>query len=721
MTAKTTRFPGPGAGSAGFIFATTKLRYLPYLALPYLALVCLMLGLAGSASAQDDHWNGTVTNTLWNNPANWSLGIVPPPGNPITTFTGNVWLDAANGDNIITIPPDDNESPGIGNTNEVFNTIFGPEFGCTLNVYGTLTFDWLLFPVQNNANFAGPRSYVNLFSNALVSTSGAALGIGDSWFYTDAPFETMNLYGNSQYKSLGGAGLWLGGHLNIYDNASFYVNGYVNMDNAHAQSDGTRAIIIGGGQLTLPENSINGGNSGSVASWITRGILRAYGKGYDTNDLVITDDGTNTHVTVIPLGGTLQRVYFQPLPLTNLEVRSYEQATLVGDYPSVSGVLLSSSEPGLSPTSFPHPLYTSSNPNIVAVDTNGVLTAVGTGTATITATVGAFNSTNSLVVTVQSLPPTLLHEYSFSEANGSTTVADSVPGNSPTWDGAVQGGATLGGGQITFDGSTGYVQLPAGIMVGMNEVTVEAWASFGSPINTWANLFAFGDTDGGGAGLNYLTLQPHTGGTTIAANFGQGDPGSAGERDAVVGTTLDGRTNVHIVVVFQPSAGSTFIYTNGVLASSVNTIYNNLVDPVAYAGPTYNSNSIIAYTVTPNFENFIGHSLYTADPTLNGSVDEFRIYGGVLSTARVRADTALGPNQMIGTNLNTSMSVSASGGNLIIKWPTSSALVNLVASPTLGASAVWTPVVPTQLIVVGANYQATIPTSGSGRFIRLQQ
>ncbi len=89
------------------------------------------------------------------------------------------------------------------------------------------------------------------------------------------------------------------------------------------------SINVGGGTLMLPE----GFNVSSVTNWIQRGILRAYGKGYDTNDLVVSDNGTNTIVTAIPLGGALQRVYFQPLVRPSVTVGVFQQATLVGDYP----------------------------------------------------------------------------------------------------------------------------------------------------------------------------------------------------------------------------------------------------------------------------------------------------------------------------------------------------------------------------------------------------
>jgi hypothetical protein len=678
---------------------------------------CLGLAacLLNHAAAQDSHWSGPSTDTLWSNPNNWNPIGVPPPGNATTAYAGNVWLQPVAGvPALITIAPGDVESPGVGNSVEDYNTIFGPESGSTLNIYGTLNFDWTIVPWQVDPT-PGLRSYINMYSNAVMSTTGASLNLGDGWWtqLRQGPYCTVNMYNSSSYSSLGGAGLWLGGHLNIYDNATFWVNGYVNMDNAQANNDGTRSLNLGGGTLILPP-----GFAGNAANWITRGVLRAYGKGYDTGDIVITDNLTNVFVTTVPLGGALQRIYFQPLSTNVMMTGAFQQTTLVGDYPAVTGVLLSSSEPGLSPTNFAHPVYTSSNPRVVSVDTNGMITAVSPGSATLTAKVGLFSSTNSLAVTVVPMGGNLIHRYSFSETTG-TTSADLVAGNSPTWDATLNGGVTLGGGQAALDGSTGYIQLPAGIVSGLDEITVETWVSFVSPINTWANVFAFGDTDGAGAGMNYVTLQPHTGGNTTSLNFGQGDPGNAGERDAVLNTTLDGQTNMHIVVVYHPKGGYEALYTNGVLAATV-SMFNNLIDPVALAGPAFKGQSILPFTLGADNLNYIGHSLYSADPTLNASIDEFRIYDGPLSAARIMADHALGSNQLIGTATNVSLTATKSGGNVVVKWPTTSALVSLVSSPTLGAGAVWTPVTG-NLTAASGNYQMTVPNSGAAAFFRLTQ
>jgi hypothetical protein len=166
-------------------------------------------------------------------------------------------------------------------------------------------------------------------------------------------------------------------------------------------------------------------------------------------------------------------------------------------------------------------------------------------------------------------------------------------------------------------------------------------------------------------------------------------------------------------------AGSETLYVNGVFMANNTFLFNNLVDPVAFAGPTDNGQSVIARTLGADPLNYIGKSLYNPDPTLNGSVDEVRIYDGALTPSRIKADSALGPNAFIGTNPNVTLSSWISGNNVIVSWSTASSLVNLTSSSNLGAGAVWTPVNGT-LSVVGGNYQMSIPLAGNSQFFRLQ-
>jgi hypothetical protein len=689
-----------------------KLHKLKY-AVAIIAAVVIVRGV----SAQDDHWNGTTNNTAWNVPANWSLGILPPPGNPTTTYTGNVWLDPSpvDGDTVITVTPGDVESPGVGNSTEVFNTMFGPEFGCTLNVFGTLSWDWTCAPYQPDPT-PGLRSHINMYTNSYVFTTGASMNLGSGWWTVcEGPYVTMNTYANANYSSLGGAGGWIGGHINVYDESSVLLNGYVNIDNGDANNDGTTVFAVDGGTLILPEGFIGS----TVTNWIERGIIRVYGKGYDTNDVNITDNTTNTIIKPVSLGGSLQQVYFQPLAVGTVNPGDFEQTMLVGDYPSVTGVLLGSSEPGLDPATFPHPTYSSSNPSVATIDTNGIVTAVGSGSATLTATVGAFNTINSVTLTVVPTPATLIHRYSFT---GTDDTSDSV-GSAP---GSLNGTATTTGGQLVLDGTQGTsMTLPAGILSGLSEVTIEAWATFPTTLQTNAYLFAFGNQDINGGGENYIDFCAHNLNLVSQANFGQGDangaPAALMERDAVIQPVLDLETNIQIAVVYHPLAGIESFYTNGVLAAST-SMFNVLIDPVAYVDSVFNSSSILTYTLGADPVNFIGQSLYNIDLGTQASVDEFRIYSTALTASQIAADNALGPNQLLGTSTaRVNLGVKHSGGNVVFSWPISSAEVTLLASPKLGPGATWTPVtIPSGAMTAsGGNYQVTLPVSGSAEFFRL--
>jgi hypothetical protein len=294
----------------------------------------------------------------------------------------------------------------------------------------------------------------------------------------------------------------------------------------------------------------------------------------------------------------------------------------------------------------------------------------------------------------------LIHRYSFNDSPDSTTVADSIPGNSPDWDGTLVYAVTLTGSQIVLDSyNYGWVQLPAGILTtNMDAVTIETWASFGT-ISNWAVLFTFGDSDGT-FGHNYISCQPHTG----AATAQTGIKNASSEQNPFFTPVLDNYTNVHIVAVYHPEAGYCSIYTNGVLAAINSSITITMADALSTGDPY----------------NYIGRSQYSADPYLNAYIDEFRIYKGPLTAGQIKADAALGPNQLIGTSTNVSLTATLSGSSLVIKWPTTSALVSLMSSPVLGSGAVWTQVgtVPT---VVGGNYQVTIPATSSVQFYRLQQ
>jgi len=440
-------------------------------------------------------------------------------------------------------------------------------------------------------------------------------------------------------------------------------------------------------------------------------VFLCYGKKYDTNEFAMTDDGTNSIISVVSSLGSLSSVSVQSSGVTNMMVGTFQDAVAVGNFANLSAVPLSMIDAAQSGGGTIG--YKSSNPSVASISGTGVINALASGTTLISvtysnSTFGNFTGNNTLLITVTPFTNSLAHRYSFSEASGSTS-ADSVGG--PTWDASLFDGATLGGGQVALDGSSGYIQLPAGIVSGMDAVTVEAWVNFGTPA-PYATLFAFGNQDSQPSplGENYLMFQPFTGAAApaAAALFGLGDPGSGNEQDAILPLVNGGITNllgnVHVVAVYHPYAGYVALYTNGVLAA-INT------------GVTHP----LASTLGSDPLNYLGVSLYASDPFLNATINEFRIYNGPLSAGQIAADHALGPDQLIGSGTTVSLSVKHTSNSIIITWPTSSALVDLMGSPVLGPSANWTAVNLSSLTVVGGNYQVTIPANGSANYFRLQK
>ncbi len=214
---------------------------------------------------------------------------------------------------------------------------------------------------------------------------------------------------------------------------------------------------------------------------------------------------------------------------------------------------------------------------------------------------------------------TLIHRYSFT-----ADASDSVG----TANGTLVGSPTFSGGAMVLNGINQYVSLPANLFSGMTAVTIETWATFGAITNN-SFLFGFGNTDASGNGEDYIFSTPHGGGGTRAAITGV-DPGYNGEQQALTATTLDYQTNVMITTVFNPPAGFIGLYLNGVLVAS-------------------NSAVTTALSAVSDVHSYLGHSLYTADPYLKGSISEFRVFNGAVSGSQIALDAGGGPDTLVTT------------------------------------------------------------------------
>lgn len=305
--------------------------------------------------------------------------------------------------------------------------------------------------------------------------------------------------------------------------------------------------------------------------------------------------------------GALQTVTLN-VTRTNMIQGTTQKAQLLGNYIAQSGIDISS-DPGT--------VWSSSNPGVITVSANGSLTAVGIGSTTLSATnTGKFASTN---ITVVPLVTTLIHRYGFT--NDAT---DSIGSANGTPSGANYA-FTNGQIALTPSGQFDYNYVDFGAGTATNDVlTFEAWASFGTNYN-WARLFDFGNNDGV-SGTSFIMFAPHTstGKTRLALKTPTG-----GETDLDVSGTLDNQSNVHIVAVIHPLAGYMKLYINGVLAAQNLSI----------------SGQDLANVV--NNYSYLGKSQFFVDPAANESVDEFRIYSGVLDATNVAINFAAGPNSFV--------------------------------------------------------------------------
>jgi len=244
---------------------------------------------------------------------------------------------------------------------------------------------------------------------------------------------------------------------------------------------------------------------------------------------------------------------------------------------------------------------------------------------------------------------TLAHRYSFfSEPNGSMVATDLVAAA----NGTLQGGAAITGGQLVLNGASGtYLNLPSGIInSGYAAVTIETWADFGAlPVNCF--FYGFGATDGSGAGENYIFCAPQAGRIAITG----ADPGWQGEQNANSGADWSGRTNFHVVAIYNPPAGQVVLYTNGVLAA-INT---SVTTPLSAVNDVY---------------SYIGRSLYTVDPYAPLNVAEFRVWNGVLTAQQVALDAASGPARII-SDLGALLSVQLQVTNQMLAGATQQAVV----------------------------------------------
>ncbi len=318
-------------------------------------------------------------------------------------------------------------------------------------------------------------------------------------------------------------------------------------------------------------------------------------------------------------------------------------------------------------------VVTSSDSSIVQVLAGNMLRTLRPGSVTLSATY--LGKSDSATVTVQNVG-TLAHRYSFA-----SDVSDSVGGA----NGNLLGTATVSGGQLVLDGTPGtYAELPPGLIEGYDAVTVDTWVTFNAA-QTWARLWYFGNDRS-----DEFYISPSFGGGGVNHVLSTGFP--FGAQTLTLSPRWENQT-LHVTGVF--GNGSIELYTNGVAEAKANNVTGRLSE-------------------VGNWFSWIGRSPY-ADPYMNMSVNEFRVYRGRLAPDEIQALDVVGPDQLLTTNAN--LTVSQTAGNITLSWPVAAAGFSVQSRAALGTGN-WTTLTNAPTLS-GSTWRVTLPEANSAQFFRL--
>ncbi len=280
-----------------------------------------------------------------------------------------------------------------------------------------------------------------------------------------------------------------------------------------------------------------------------------------------------------------------------------------------------------------------------SISSAGLYTAPGTaGAATIRVSSGSINATSTLTISTQS---TELAWYQADAASGSTLSDSSGNGKTAALNGSYSFASGVSGNALSLSG--GYASLPAGIVSSLNDFTISTWVKLSS-LSSGSRIFDFGT----GTSV-YMYLTPQAIGTNLP-RFAITTGGAGGEQQVNSSTAIPVGVWTHVAVTL--SGNTCTLYLNGVAVGS-NT--GMTVHPAAMGSTT---------------QNYLGKSQY-ADAALQGSIDDFRLFGRALSASEVLAlstptlasPAVASPGTVNGTATNlTALGADGTGGEAGLRY-----------------------------------------------------
>jgi aryl-phospho-beta-D-glucosidase BglC (GH1 family) len=197
----------------------------------------------------------------------------------------------------------------------------------------------------------------------------------------------------------------------------------------------------------------------------------------------------------------------------------------------------------------------------------------------------------------------------FNEASGTTAADSTLNGRHGTLVNGPTRVTGKGGNAVDLDGTNDYVSLPNCVVSSLGDFTISTWVNLDAA-SLGSRIFDFGSGT-----TNYMFLTPANGATgTVRFAI----TNSGGGEQTISGTSaLPTGAWTHVAVTRSGNLG--ILYVNG-------------VEVGRNAALTFSPMSL-GYTT----QNWIGRSQYSADPYLNGRVDDFRIYINALAASDVLA------------------------------------------------------------------------------------
>ncbi|QDU54665.1 LamG-like jellyroll fold domain-containing protein [Aeoliella mucimassa] len=235
------------------------------------------------------------------------------------------------------------------------------------------------------------------------------------------------------------------------------------------------------------------------------------------------------------------------------------------------------------------------------IDQSGLLTApaiAGTTTVRVETTAGSDEATLDIVA------PTAWYE---ANSNSGTTLIDSAQGNHGEIEGPADWQTGVSGNALALTG--GRAELPTGIVSGLHDTTIATWFYLDS-IGTWSRIFDFGS----GTGVN-MFLTPRASNNSGPLRFAI-KTNSSGTEQQLDGPSLSAGQWYHVAITLTGSTGT--MYLDGVPVA----VNNNLTLTPGDMGVTT--------------ENYLGDSQYASDPSLQGRIDDFRIYAYALPAEQIQ-------------------------------------------------------------------------------------